>query len=59
MADELSSMSGTGEQQQTLSRPAEVKVQQSQLTERAARHSSPVPSTSGSTLPSKIDKGRY
>ena len=59
VADELSSMSGTDEQQQTLSRPAEVKVQQSQPTERAARHSSPVPSTSGSALSSKVDKGRY
>ncbi|XP_048739403.2 germinal-center associated nuclear protein-like isoform X2 [Ostrea edulis] len=61
--DELASMSGTSDvdqqQVQSLIRPEEVKGQQSQPTERAVRHASPVPSTSStsSTLPTKIDKG--
>lgn len=53
--DELASMSGTGD----LSQPQqEVKVQPSQSTERGARHSSPVPSTSGSSIAmvTKVDQ---
>lgn len=55
--DELASMSGTGD----LSQPQqEVKVQPSQSTERGARHSSPVPSTSGSSIAmvTKVDHGK-
>lgn len=54
--DELASMSGTGD----LSQPQqEVKVHLSQSIERGARHSSPVPSTSGSSVAmvTKIDQG--
>lgn len=55
--DELASMSGTGD----LSQPQqEVKVHLSQSIERGARHSSPVPSTSGSSVAmvTKIDQGK-
>lgn len=55
--DELASMSGTGD----LSQPQqEVKVQPLQSTERGVRHSSPVPSTSGSSVAmvTKVDQGK-
>jgi hypothetical protein len=61
--DELASMSGTSDVSEqkvkSLVRPEEVKGQQSQPTERAVRHASPVPSTSSvpSTVPAKVDKG--
>ncbi|XP_062617863.1 germinal-center associated nuclear protein-like [Saccostrea cucullata] len=61
--EELASMSGTsdiiGQKQQILPRSEEVRGQQSQSTERASRHASPVPSGSSSSpaIPTKIDKG--
>ncbi|XP_061179067.1 germinal-center associated nuclear protein-like [Saccostrea echinata] len=61
--EELASMSGTsdisGQKQQVMSLPDEVKGQQSQSTERAMRHASPVPSGTSSSpaIPTKIDKG--